>query len=330
MKEMSGHAVETSKNCLVPVSCPLCGSGSKSLRHSIEGYTIKNCGDCGMVFLDPRPAEHWIDSLYDGDYFEGKGFDGSVDYKKEYFEAPEAEIRRQRKKLSDILWALERGGRRPSDGAAKPLLLDLGAGCGLFLKTALGMGFSPEGVDVSKDVTTFITREVGCPTHTGTALSVLKKLPTAYADAITMIEVIEHLTDPVAVVSECHRVLKPGGVLYIQTGNIKSPKALMAGASWDYFTLPGHICYFSKKSMARLLRQSAPYSWVSVSPPSPSFRDAKAYRHLRRTRLIDDAGKARGPLGAVAKLAVDGLLSLRELALSPGLVAMAQKEYSAP
>ena len=74
-------------------------------------------------------------------------------------------------------------------------------------------------------------------------------------DAITLYEVIEHVNEPKALLEECHRILKPNGVLLISTGNADSWTKWIKKSKWDFFDMKehgGHIIFFSPKSLDTL------------------------------------------------------------------------------
>ena len=62
------------------VPCDLCGADDTTLRYSKRGFSIVQCNKCGMVYTNPRLTGGKIAELYDADYFQGHGFDKSVDY----------------------------------------------------------------------------------------------------------------------------------------------------------------------------------------------------------------------------------------------------------
>src|SRR5262249_15428772 len=68
--------------------CNLCGSKSFTLftekkgTHTGKTLGIVRCDECGLVFVTPRLTAEENSALYDEDYFNGKGFDSSVNYLK--------------------------------------------------------------------------------------------------------------------------------------------------------------------------------------------------------------------------------------------------------
>ena len=78
-------------------------------------------------------------------------------------------------------------------------------------------------------------------------------------DAVTLFEVIEHLREPLELLRECHRVLKPGGLLVLSTGNTASWTVALMRERWDYFHIArdaGHISFYHPGSVALLASRS--------------------------------------------------------------------------
>ncbi len=71
-----------------------------------------------------------------------------------------------------------------------------------------------------------------------------------------MKEVIEHLPNPKNAFMKIYSSLKPGGVLFLTTGNYNSPERKLKGKNWFYFMPEGHIYLFSNKTMKNYLRDT--------------------------------------------------------------------------
>ena len=131
-------------------------------------------------------------------------------------------------------------------------VLDVGCSRGNFLEAGARLGFCMEGVEPAANIAA-AARAQGLTVHTGLLADI--KLPAASFDAITLFEVIEHLKEPLPLLRECHRVLKPGGILVLSTGNTASWTVRAMQARWDYFDIArdgGHISFYNPRSTALL------------------------------------------------------------------------------
>lgn len=139
-------------------------------------------------------------------------------------------------------------GKKPADSR----LVDVGCSRGQFVDFAAQAGFAAEGVEPAKHIAA-TARESGLNVHTG--LLEDQHYPDAVFDVATLFEVVEHLREPLPLLQECRRILKPGGVLVISTGNVASWTVGAMGDRWDYFHIEkdgGHISFFNPKSIAIL------------------------------------------------------------------------------
>jgi 2-polyprenyl-3-methyl-5-hydroxy-6-metoxy-1,4-benzoquinol methylase len=131
-------------------------------------------------------------------------------------------------------------------------LLDVGCSSGALLAVAAKVGFSPSGVEIaSKAAET--ARRAGFDVFCG--LLHEARFADAAFDVITAFELIEHLSDPLLLLNECHRILKPHGVLIINTPNAASWTASVMRERWDGFSLSsmgGHVSFFSPRSLTHL------------------------------------------------------------------------------
>ena len=79
--------------------------------------------------------------------------------------------------------------------------------------------------------------------------------PPETFDVVTMVDVIEHLSDPKEDLASIRKVLKPGGALYLVTPNIDSLSARVLGGNW-WGLRPAHIFYFSEQTLGRMLEEA--------------------------------------------------------------------------
>lgn len=134
-------------------------------------------------------------------------------------------------------------------------LLDIGCSSGALLRSAQCAGFIVEGVEPAAQAAASAQR-AGLNVFHGYLQDA--RYPAGRFDAVMLMEVIEHLPDPRALLREAWRVLKPEGVLVVGTGNGASWTVQLIGAGWGYLHVAqhgGHISFFNPHSLGRLAMQ---------------------------------------------------------------------------
>lgn len=98
--------------------------------------------------------------------------------------------------------------------------LDLGCGRGVWLQLLQAQGFEAHGIDLNAAAVAQAQAQ-GLNAHCGDALAWLRAQPEGSALAITAFHLVEHLPFALrlALVTECARVLMPGGLLILETPN---------------------------------------------------------------------------------------------------------------
>jgi SAM-dependent methyltransferase len=132
--------------------------------------------------------------------------------------------------------------------------LDVGCAAGFFLEVAQEAGWCAEGVEFSAYMSEYAREELHLNVQTGTIEDA--DLPDGAFNLITMWDVIEHLTDPKRALRRASRLLKAGGIIAISTGDISGATARIYGRRWDLLAPPGHLFYFSRKTLFAMLRQT--------------------------------------------------------------------------
>jgi len=201
-----------------------------------------------LVYVNPRLDSKSVVSLYDEDYFGGKGFDKSIDYGKE-FENNAGSINLVDWDLSTV----EEIAAKERDEKRKFKFLDAGAGMGLALFKADKKGFDAAGLEVSKYACLFVESK-----NLRVINSTLEEVDFGKEkfDIVFMREVIEHLESPKAALKKIFGLMNEGGVLFITTGNYNCPERKIKGKDWQYFMPEGHLNIFSPQTMKKFLEET--------------------------------------------------------------------------
>ena len=245
--------------------CDLCGSSDSTKRYEKRGFSIVECNACGMVYTNPRLKGQKIAELYDADYFQGHGFDRSVDY---VGEVKQFDKEHPAYTLND--WDLDTiAAMLGKDRARNARLLEIGCGTGVFLAKAREHGFDVEGLELSTYAAEFV-RNMGIPVQTKSIEDA--NFAEGTWDVIVMREVIEHLPHPLESLKTVRQWLKPGGVLFMATGNYDCSERKLKGSDWFYFMPEGHLYYFSNRTMQKYLK-AAGYSTIKVTNQGDMLMD---------------------------------------------------------
>jgi len=128
-------------------------------------------------------------------------------------------------------------------------ILDVGCATGTFLRTLQIQGFTHlAGLEISSEQADYAREQFGIKVFKD-----FSEVPDSSVDLVTMYAVLEHFSDPVAVMSEVVRVLKKDGRVVIDVPNMASLYRWMTGRSWLWLIPPAHLQYFSPRSLKRLL-----------------------------------------------------------------------------
>lgn len=127
-------------------------------------------------------------------------------------------------------------------------LLDVGAGAGLLVDEASRAGLAAVGVEPSRRLSAH-ARASGIGVVTGSLPHAA--LGAARFDVVMLVDVLEHVADPVALLQRCAERLAPGGILVVVTPDVASAAARALGRRWWHFRI-AHVGYFTRETLARV------------------------------------------------------------------------------
>lgn len=262
-----------------PPSCRCCGSpgtfvwGAKRGKSISQEYTYLKCRTCDFLFVDPVTDF----GIYNDAYYRGHGPDPLVDYEPEYHDYRRTDRRHEFHDLFRLIAQILPSS--PTDRIVR--WLDYGCGAGGFLqflrqqKTLPSKSghrlIEPSGHDVGSyadrlkqhDGFNILSRE-----------ALVSEPPESY-DVISMIEVLEHIPQPSEPIELAARLLRPGGVLAVTTGNLASPAATKQGLEFPYCIPEIHVSLFSPTCLSAL------YSRFGLRPKTVRYRGVITFKVLK-------------------------------------------------
>ena len=207
-----------------------------------KGYDVIGCAVCGFRHVLPLPDAAELEGAYrDAYYSEEKP--AFLDHAGE--DQGWAELS-QNDRLECFERLLPRERRR---------LLDVGSGPGFFLKTAKQRGWDGLGIEPSRQATAH-ARDLGLEVVEGffnrETASTLGRF-----DVVHLNNVLEHVPDPVGLITLARSLLAPKGVLCLNVPNDFTPlqasaRASLSLAEW-WVAPPHHLNYFDFESLSNLV-----------------------------------------------------------------------------
>lgn len=209
-----------------------------------NGYDIVCDPEFGYYRASPTPSQAELDAYY------GKKF---YDHKKvDYFELQSRDQEWWCQVFDERYDLLE--NKLPAD---RRRILDFGSGPGFFLKRGLERGWRGIGVEPSPKAAEY-ARSIGVETHVGFLDDAFASKFAASFDVVYSNGVLEHVQDAPAVLRACHRLLAPGGLLFLCVANDFNPIQMvlwkdMGFEPW-WVCPPEHLNYFQPDSLEALAR----------------------------------------------------------------------------
>jgi hypothetical protein len=97
-----------------------------------------------------------------------------------------------------------------------------------------------------------------------------------------MWDTIEHVPSPDRFVAKAFELLRPGGYLFMTTGDIDSVVARLQGPRWRQIHPPTHLSYFSRRTLTRMLERAGfEVTTLETAPYYHTFQNILATLRLR-------------------------------------------------
>ena len=239
--------------------CPLCNSPRKRPLYSVKEHEYDNttddrfnmveCLECSAWYLDPRPANSELGTIYPPNYYSN------------VLEASSAmDLESAKKGLFHrlTLWLFKRRIHpieKHLHFTPQTRWLDIGCGSGTALESMHQVhGIRGVGVDMSERAVS-ICRQRGFEAH---AARIEDFTPSSRAKFhfIHSSHLIEHVADPLSYLTKIYDLLEPGGITIFITPNTKTWESRLFRQHWGGLHVPRHWVLFNSTSAIRAARRA--------------------------------------------------------------------------
>jgi len=215
--------------------CFLCGSFEFRTIHQKDQWQYRCCLGCSLVSLHPRPTPRQL-----------------IEYYQEYLTDRPTDIGQWKAMMRPVVTKSADliASRSRTDGKN---ILDIGCGYGFFLGEMKSRGWNATGVEVSKTGRHYARRKWKVEVFSE-PLEKLALQERSY-DVITLFYVIEHVFNPIGLLMEVNRLLKPGGLILLRWPHTTPLVRILGPLSrkLDLYHTPYHLYDFSPKTIEKIL-----------------------------------------------------------------------------
>jgi 2-polyprenyl-3-methyl-5-hydroxy-6-metoxy-1,4-benzoquinol methylase len=222
--------------------CPLCGSADVTAAFSEPPYTVMRCGSCGLGFVTPRLDPDGLIDIYATDRYWRSPSPKTQGY-HDYRSDQPLYLKTFRKRLG---YALRRG---PASGR----VLDVGCAAGFCMAALRERGFDVYGVEVSEAIGSHARDALGFGDHVFIGTLQDSPFEDESFDAVFMWDVVEHVPDPRSLLAKAFSLVKPGGLVVLETQDIDSRFAKTLGPKWHHYKHAEHIYHFTPSVVREML-----------------------------------------------------------------------------
>ncbi len=268
----SSSGEEAMGNC-GSFECLVCGGKKASFGRKKNDYSIYLCCSCSHGQLHPLPTDEEITQFYQqeedcmSNAFSFRNLEDYVKNKHATFQWYKWRVER----FLSVKGTLNKNSR----------ILDVGCATGTFLSVLRDFyGYIHLiGVDVSEHAIEKGREKLGldlrCSSDASEKIGAHEKI-----DLVGVNHVLEHVCNPVDFLLKTHSRMSPGAEIMIEVPNLNGWAGQMMGRHWHWFLIPGHLHYFTKKSLHKTL-SLAGFQEISIETlpvPLPAAFLGELYR----------------------------------------------------
>lgn len=216
--------------------CPNC-SHNKNNNIELEKDFLKlvKCEKCKLVYTDPLFNEEHYKEIYQSHEYQNIVKDlgeSSHVYRKERFGT---------ERIKNIIKYFK---------TKNISILDVGCSTGFFVEAAIEYGLNCIGIDLNPSAIEF-----GKKRKLDIYVKDIFDINDRTFDAITLFDVLEHLTNPSEIINKVHSLLNKDGITSIYVPNYDSASRILMGKDAHFIWPTHHLNYFNINTLSNFLEE---------------------------------------------------------------------------
>lgn len=225
------------------VKCPLCG-GVAAHHLFLPHTSVWKCAapECSLEFAHPQLDDRQLARAYTDFYYptNGNGNGHCVRFENTSDSVVHQVFQHLEKRFGTL------AGLR---------LLDYGCGCGSLMRVSIEFGLRPTGIESDPQARSVAAKASGAAVYENLE-GLCAEEPQTQFDLIVLMTVIEHLRRPWDDLARMRTLLRPRGLLFISTNDVRCLRARIRRNRWEQYLNPTHLYYFERGSLARVIRNA--------------------------------------------------------------------------
>lgn len=222
-------------------NCPSCDQDDYKTLDSDRGLSIVKCQNCDLIYTNPRAKDAQENYFGDAEVFYNEA---RLIFKN----------KKEHHRDRNYIYELKKIKKIKPEGK----LLDIGTNMGFFLRKAKEMGYETEGVEPSPSLSKIATDNWGLKIHN----SFLEEatLPKNHYDIITLIDVLEHVTNPKELLKVSYDLLNHNGIIAVKVPNgdynhfkMKLGKLTGKDKNMDIWDACEHVVHYTPKTFKKMV-----------------------------------------------------------------------------
>ncbi|MBF0613607.1 MAG: methyltransferase domain-containing protein [Magnetococcales bacterium] len=235
-------------------SCHVCGSREAVPRVEIHQFTYVTCAECGLVYTSRRYSDEAIRRFYATNRYWSEVTYANREtchYRRDQVAKPKVEFAERHLGNERGVW------------------VDVGSGIGDLVSVVQERGWQGVGLELSATSVAFAKEVFGVNLEQTTLEEYLTTHPEwiGTIQVVSLIGVLEHVTDPMGLLATVQKILVPGGAALIQVPNANSLASMVQEVFPDnvfrHMSPIEHIMLFTEPALMRALELNGfePIAW---------------------------------------------------------------------